>query len=139
MATGLQVGPQPCILRRYLVDDANIGLTEEQIGVHLAPMRQPHKRPPDQPPLFELIALRGKLHPEMMQRDFAKLLGITRLHMTSIEKGRRRPSIELALRWLTLLAPDARLDMFGELPVVEERVRLIKNLEKIAPKVFEAA
>lgn len=102
-------------------------------------MRQPHKRPPDQPPLSELKDLRAKLHPEMMQKDFAKLLGITRLHMTSIEKGRRRPSIELALRWLTLLAPDARLDMFGELPVVEERVRLIKNLEKIAPKVFEAA
>lgn len=102
-------------------------------------MRQPHKRPPEQPPLAELVALRQKLHPNMMQRDFAAQLGITRLHMTSIEKGRRRPSIELALRWLTLLAPHARLDMFGPLPVVEERVRLIKNLQKVSPKIFEEA
>jgi DNA-binding XRE family transcriptional regulator len=102
-------------------------------------MRQPHKRPPEQPPLVELVALRQKLHPDMMQRDFAKLLGITRLHMTSIEKGRRRPSIELALRWLALLAPHARLEMFGPLPVVEERVRLIKQLQKVSPEIFKAA
>ena len=70
---------------------------------------------------------------------FAKLLGITRLHMTSIEVGRRQPSLELALRWLALLAPEARLDMFGPLPVVEERVRLIKQLQQVAPEFFKAA
>lgn len=102
-------------------------------------MRQPHKRPPEQPPLVELVALRQKLHPDMMQRDFAKLLGITRLHMTSIEKGRRRPSIELALRWLAILAPEARLDMFGPLPVVEERIRALKKLQQVAPETFRAA
>jgi DNA-binding XRE family transcriptional regulator len=102
-------------------------------------MRKPHYRPPEQPPLVELVALRHKLHPDMMQRDFAALLGITRLHMTSIEKGRRRPSIELALRWLALLAPHARLEMFGQLPVVEERVRALKRLQEVSPEIFRAA
>ena len=98
----------------------------------------PHKRPPPRPPLNELIALRQAKYPDMMQRDFAKKLGITRLHMTSIEMGRRTPSLELALRWLALLAPEARLDMFGPLPVVEERVRLIKSLQKVSPEIFKA-
>ena len=102
-------------------------------------MPRPHKRPPEQPPLVELMRLRREIYPDMRQKDFAAKLGITRLHMTAIEMGRRRPSLDLALRWLALVAPHGRLDMFGELPVVEERVRLIKNLEKIAPKVFEAA
>ena len=101
-------------------------------------MRNPHKRPERRPKLDELIALRQKHYPDLMQRDFAKLLGITRLHMTSIEVGRRSPSIELALRWLTLLAPEARLDMFGPLPVVEERLRLIKSLQKVSPEIFKA-
>ena len=97
---------------------------------------KPHKRPPPQPPRDEPIALRQSKYPGMMQRDFAKKLGITRLHMTSIEVGRRSPSLELALRWLALLAPEARLSMFGPLPVVEERVRLIKQLP---PETFKAA
>ena len=42
--------------------------------------------------------------------------------------------MELALRWLVVLAPEARLDMFGPLPVVEERSRLIKQLQEISPK-----
>ena len=74
-----------------------------------------------------------------MQRDFAKMLGITRLHMTSIEVGRRRPSLELALRWLALLAPEARIEMFGTLPVLEERIRVIKQLQKVSPEIFKAA
>ena len=82
--------------------------------------------------------LRQKHYPGMMQRDFAKLIGITRLHMTSIEMGRRTPSLELALRWLELLAPEARLDMFGPLPVIEERIRLLKRLKKVSPESFAA-
>ena len=98
-------------------------------------MRNPHKRPERRPPLDELVALRLAKYPDMMQRDFAKKLNITRLHMTSIEVGRRSPSLELALRWLALLAPEARLDMFGPLPVIEERIRLIKQLP---PETFKA-
>ena len=85
------------------------------------------------------MALRQKLYPGMMQRDFAAKIGITRLHLTSIEMGRRAPSLELALRWLAVLAPEARLDMFGPLPVVEERVRLIKRLQEVSPEFFKAA
>lgn len=102
-------------------------------------MARPHKRPPLRPPLQDLMRLRQKRYPEMMQRDFAKMLGITRLHMTSIEWGRRTPSLELALRWLEVLAPEARLDMFGSLPVIEERVRLIKRLQEVSPETFKAA
>jgi DNA-binding XRE family transcriptional regulator len=101
-------------------------------------MRQPHKRPPPRPPLDELVSLRLAKYPNVMQRDFAKKLGITRLHMTSIEVGRRTPSIELALRWLALLAPEARLDMFGPLPVVEDRLRVLKQLQKVSPETFKA-
>jgi DNA-binding XRE family transcriptional regulator len=102
-------------------------------------MARPHKRPPEQPPLVELIRLRQELFPGMKQRDFAAKLGITRLHMTSIEVGRRRASIELTLRWLALLGPRARIEMFGTLPVLEERVRLIRELQKVSPKIFEPA
>jgi DNA-binding XRE family transcriptional regulator len=120
------------------VDDADLLLTEEYTKVQVVPMRKPHYRPPAIPPLDELIALRQKHYPNMLQKDFAKLLGITRLHMTSIEVGRRRPSIELALRWLALLAPEARFDMFGSLPVVEERLRMLKQLQKVSPDIFKA-
>jgi DNA-binding XRE family transcriptional regulator len=103
-------------------------------------MVKPHKRPDPRPPLQDLIDLRQKHYPGMLQRDFAKQkLGVSRLHMLSIEMGRRTPSVELALRWLALLAPEARLDMFGPLPVVEERVRLIKRLQKVSPETFKAA
>jgi DNA-binding XRE family transcriptional regulator len=97
-------------------------------------MARPHKRPPLRPPLDELVALREKKYPDMMQRDFAQKLGITRLHMISIEVGRRTPSLELALRWLALLAPEARIEMFGPLPIIEERLRLIKQLQRLNPK-----
>ena len=56
--------------------------------------------PRTRPPLVELIRLRQKRYPGMTQRDFAAKLGITRLHVTSVEMGRRAPSMELALRWL---------------------------------------
>ena len=100
---------------------------------------KPHKRPDPRPPLTDLILLRQKRYPNMLQRDFAKILGITRLHMTAIEQGRRTPSLELALRWIAALAPQARIEMFGPLPVVEERIRAIKRLKKLSPKTFAAA
>jgi len=100
-------------------------------------MSRPHKRPPNQPRLNELIALRQKRFPETMQRDFAAMLGITRLHLTSVEQGRRRPSVDLVLRWLALLGPEARLSMFGGLPVVEERVRALKRLQEVSPEIFK--
>jgi DNA-binding XRE family transcriptional regulator len=100
---------------------------------------KPHKRPDPRPPLTELIALREQRCPDMLQKDFAKILGITRLHMTAIEQGRRTPSIELALRWIQVLAPEARMEMFGPLPVVEERIRAIKRLRELSPETFEAA
>jgi len=98
-----------------------------------------HTRPPQQPPLVELIRLRQEFFPGMTQKDFAKLLGITRLHVSSVERGRRRPSLDLTLRWIALLAPKARLDMFGHLPVVEERVRALKKLQEVSPEFFHAA
>ena len=101
-------------------------------------MPENHKRPPPRPPLKELIGIRLTKYPDMQQHDFAKRLGITRLHMTAIEMGRRTPSTELALRWLSLLAPQARLDMFGPLPVIEERLSLLKKLQKFAPKTYAA-
>ena len=102
-------------------------------------MAKPHKRPPPRPPLTDLILLRKAHYPKMMQRDFAAMLGITRLHMSAIEAGRRSPSMELALRWLEVLAPEARMDMFGPLPVIEERIRAIKRLKELSPETFEAA
>jgi DNA-binding XRE family transcriptional regulator len=100
---------------------------------------KPHKRPPPRAPLAELIRLREKLYPDVLQRDFAARLGITRLHMSSIEVGRRTPSMELALRWLKLLGPQARLEMFGPLPVIEGHIRAIKRLRELSPETFEAA
>jgi hypothetical protein len=103
-------------------------------------MPAPHKRPPHRPPLAELIALREKKYPNMMPRDFAKdHLGITRLHMNAIERGFRVPSMELVLRWLEVLKPEAKIDMFGPLPVVEAKLRALKRLKEIAPDFFKAA
>lgn len=102
-------------------------------------MARPHKRPSEQPPLIELMRLRQALYPKMKQKDFAQQLGITRLHMTAIEMGRRRASLKLALRWMTLLGPEARLDMFGELPMVKEHIRAFKQLQKLSPEFFKAA
>ena len=93
-------------------------------------MPEKHTRPPVRPPLQELIQLRLAKYPDMMQHDFAAKLGISRLHMTAVEMGRRRPSLELTLRWLALLAPEAKLEIFGELPVIEERIGLLKQLQK---------
>jgi transcriptional regulator with XRE-family HTH domain len=101
--------------------------------------QKPHKRPPRRPPLDELMRLRRLHYPGMMQRDFAAIIGVTRLHLTSIEQGRRVPSLDLVLRWLAALAPEARLDMFGPLPVVEERLRLIKRLQEVSPEFFNKA
>ena len=85
------------------------------------------------------MRLRRQKFPGVMLRDFAAIIGITRLHLTAIEQGRRTPSLQLALRWLEVLAPEARLDMFGPLPVVEERVRQIKRLQELSPEFFQAA
>ena len=102
-------------------------------------MPRPHFRPPDQPPLDELVRLREKKYPDMTQGDFGKLLGITRLHVLSVERGRRRPSMELVLRWLALLAPEARLDMFGDLPVIEKRIRMLRAAPESLPANLQAA
>ena len=100
-------------------------------------MPRPHSRPPLQPPRLELIDLREKHYPGMTLPEFGKLLGITRLHVISVERGRRRPSMELLLRWLSLL-PGARFDMFGDLPTIEKRVRMLRQIQKISPKAFAA-
>ena len=96
-----------------------------------------HSRPPVQPPLTELIALRQELYHGMSVKDFGKLVGASRLHVTAIEQGRRRPSLELALRWLELLAPKARLEMFGGLPTIEKRVHALRKLQKVSPQFFK--
>jgi DNA-binding XRE family transcriptional regulator len=75
----------------------------------------------------------------VLSKDFCKWLGITRMHMTTIEVGRREPSLELALRWIEVLAPEARMSMFGPLPVAEERVRTIKRLQELSPEFYQAA
>ena len=93
-------------------------------------MPQPHSRPPEQPQLLELIELREKHYPGMPVADFGKLLGISRLHVISVERGRRRPSMDLLLRWLALL-PGARLGMFGDLPTIEKRIRLLQQIQTL--------
>lgn len=102
-------------------------------------MAKPHKRNPPRPPRQELIDLRKAKYPRLTNIEFAALLGITRLHLNAIEQGRREPSLDLALRWLDVLAPHARMEMFGPLPVVEERIRAIKRLQAVSPETFKAA
>jgi DNA-binding XRE family transcriptional regulator len=103
-------------------------------------MPDEHTRPPPQGPLDELIALRLRKYPDMLQKDFAEqILGITRLHMSSIEVGRRRPSAELVLKWLAALGPEARLSMFGSLPTIEARIALLQRVQSAAPEAFKAA
>jgi transcriptional regulator with XRE-family HTH domain len=84
------------------------------------------------------MAARDKKYPDMSDTEFAKMLGVTRLHVISVERGRRSPSADLVLRWLDALAPHATLEMFGDLPVVARRIQALKRLEKIAPKAFAA-
>ena len=119
-----------------LVDSANILLTEHRPLEQLGGMPQPHKRPPPQPRLYELIEMRKQKG--FGQAYFAKQLGVTRLHLTAIEMGRRRPSLELAIRWLVLLAPEARLRMFGDLPIIERRLRLLLEMQKVSPQTIAA-
>jgi transcriptional regulator with XRE-family HTH domain len=102
-------------------------------------MPQPHKRNPPRPPRQELIDLRKAKYPLLKTFEFAELLGVTRLHLNAVEQGRREPSLDLALRWLDVLAPQARIEMFGPLPVVEERIRTLKRLQAISPETFKAA
>jgi DNA-binding XRE family transcriptional regulator len=124
---------------RVAVDRAQLRLTKERtVGQH-AGMTENHYRPPNQGPLDELVRLRQAKYPEMTQADFAMRLGITRLHVLSIERGRRRPSMELVLRWMALLGPEARLDMFGDLPVIERRIRMLGRLQQVSSRNFQAA
>ena len=120
------------------MDGENIVLTENKPTGQHAGMPENHYRPPGQPPLDDLVRLRQARYPDMTQADFAMQLGITRLHLVSIERGRRRPSMELVLRWLALL-PEARLDMFGDLPVVERRIRMLGLLQQVSKKTYKAA
>jgi len=85
------------------------------------------------------MRLKRQKYPGVTQPNFAALIGVTRLHLTTVEQGRRAPSLQMALRWLEVLAPEARLDMFGPLPIVEERVRQIKRLQEISPEFFNKA
>jgi DNA-binding XRE family transcriptional regulator len=121
------------------VDDAIDLLTPERLAGHHSGMPENHSRPPEQPPLDELVRVRQARYPDMTQQEFAQQLGISRLHLISIERGRRRPSTELVLRWLALLAPQARLSMFGDLPLVERRLHMLKRLQKVSPETFRAA
>src|SRR4029077_5790659 len=91
-------------------------------------------RPPLPPKLSELIALRKAKFPGMTQKDFAAKLNITRLHMATIEHGRRAASMELALRWLLLLAPEARLSVLRPKPIVEQPPTLTKAVRKVSPQ-----
>jgi DNA-binding XRE family transcriptional regulator len=96
-------------------------------------------RPPPQPPRDDLIRLREKHYPDMTQREFALKIGITRLHLIAIEQGYRRPSANLVLRWLEMLAPEARLSMFGDVPEVVARFNDFMRLQKAYPHIFQAA
>jgi DNA-binding XRE family transcriptional regulator len=96
-------------------------------------------RPPKRPKLDALIALRKAKFPKMQCQEFCKLLGITRMHMTTVEVGRREPSLELAMRWIEVLGPEAKMSMFGPLPLAEQRVRTIKKLQKLSPEFYQAA
>ena len=81
-----------------------------------------------------------KKYPQMLQADFAlNVLRISRLHLIAVEQGRRRVSAELAARWLAALAPEAKLDMFGELPALKQNIRTVKKLRKVSPETFKAA
>ena len=102
-------------------------------------MPKPHKRPDPVPPLYDLIALRRQKYPGMLLKDFCKLVGVTRLHVTSIEQGRRQPSLELALRWIEVLGPPGDIGMFGTLPHVERRIHELKRLQRLSPQLFLAA
>jgi DNA-binding XRE family transcriptional regulator len=114
------------------------GIETERQGPRKRP-EATHSRPPRRAPLQELIDIRLQKYPELHQKEFAALLGITRLHHTAIEYGRRVPSLDLALRWLALLAPEAKLEMFGPLPLVEARLRELRELQKLSPEFFAAA
>ena len=120
------------------VKNANICLDEtDDLRLHRGmPKLKSRVRPAPQPPRDDLIRLRQQKYPHLLQRDFAKLLGITRLHLIAVEQGYRRPSLDLVLRWLELLRPEARLSMFGEIPGVTARV---KQLQKLPPETFKAA
>jgi DNA-binding XRE family transcriptional regulator len=69
---------------------------------------------------------------------FAARLGVSRMHMTSIERGRRDPSLELVSRWMELL-PEATLDMFQPMPAFEQAVRTLGHLKIIDPEIIKAA
>ena len=94
-------------------------------------MPENHSRPPEQGHLSELIELREKSFPDMSRSTFAQRLGISRMHLLAVERGRRRASIDLVLRWLTIL-PEARLDMFGGLPTIERRIHLLRQIQQIS-------
>jgi DNA-binding XRE family transcriptional regulator len=96
-------------------------------------------RGPRREKLGELIALRKAKFPKMQCQEFCKLLGVSRMHMTTIEVGRKEPSLELALRWLEILGPEARMSMFGPLPIAEQRIRTIKRLQELSPEFYQAA
>lgn len=79
--------------------------------------------------------MRQERFPKMQMQAFAARLGCSRMHATSIEVGRRNPSLSLALRWLDVLGPGARLELFGDFPEVAQ----FRRLKASAPEFFAAA
>lgn len=79
-----------------------------------------------------------KKFPRMVQKEFAENeLGISRLHLIAVEQGRRLPSRQLLLRWLAALAPEATLDMFGDVVFQERAGKFTKK--EARPATSQAA
>jgi transcriptional regulator with XRE-family HTH domain len=89
-------------------------------------------------PRTELTRLRWERFPETSAQQFAERLGISRMHMTSIEQGRRDPSLDLAARWLELLGPEAKVEMFGTVTVLEAAPNIVRSLKRLRPDLFAA-
>lgn len=102
-------------------------------------MQAARKRLSRRPALVELSRLRKLKYPHLKQKEFAVMLGVTRLHLYAVESGRRQPSMELALRWIQALAPEAKLEMFGSVPALEAQVRQVKTLAEVSPEYYQAA
>ena len=102
------------------------------------PLRQENRQ--FKPPRHELLRLRRehhKLHGDRAE-TFAEKLGVSRMHMTSVERGRRDPSLELAVRWLELLGPEATPDLFEPCPALD-LCKALQRRFKAQPENTEAA
>lgn len=48
----------------------------------------------------------------LTQTQLSQMLGVTRLAVVSIERGRRNPGMDLMLRWVKALGPYGAMDLF---------------------------